>query len=133
MKIGPLVTSLRPHQWTKNLVVFAALALSKHLFEAGPLVRSVEAFLIFCGLSGAVYLVNDVTDLERDRLHPRKSLRPIASGALSPRSALLAAGVLQVVCLLASWILSPSFAACAAAYLALNHIYSLNIKKVITM
>jgi 4-hydroxybenzoate polyprenyltransferase len=131
MKIGPLVTSLRPHQWTKNLVVFAALALSKHLFEAGPLARSVAAFLIFCGLSGAVYLVNDVTDLERDRLHPRKSLRPIASGALSPRSALWASGVLQVVCLGLSWALSPSFAACALAYLVLNLLYSLKLKEVV--
>ncbi len=74
--------SLRPHQWTKNLVVFAAPALSKHLFERGPLVQSVLAFVVFCGLSGTVYLVNDVADVEQDRLHPRKRLRPIASGAL---------------------------------------------------
>ena len=86
--------SLRPHQWTKNLLVFAALAFSKHLFEPDPLLRTVLAFSIFCGLSGAVYLVNDVADLERDRLHPRKRLRPLASGALGARAAVaIAAGL----------------------------------------
>ena len=62
--------SLRPHQWTKNLLVFAALVFSKHLFEADAFMRTVLAFGVFCGLSGAVYLVNDVADVERDRLHP---------------------------------------------------------------
>jgi 4-hydroxybenzoate polyprenyltransferase len=90
--VTPLVVSLRPHQWTKNLLVFAPLALSKHLFEVEPFLRSLGAFLLFCGLSGAVYLINDVRDVERDRLHPLKRLRPIASGALQPRSALLFAG-----------------------------------------
>ena len=70
--------SLRPHQWTKNLVVFAAVGLSKHLFELQPLLRSLLAFVLFCGLSGTVYLLNDVADVERDRLHPLKRLRPIA-------------------------------------------------------
>ena len=71
--------SLRPHQWTKNLVVFAAPALSKHLFERGPLEKSVLGFVIFCALSGTVYLLNDVADLERDRLHPRKEGRLLSS------------------------------------------------------
>ena len=85
--MGPSSSRCGPHQWTKNLVVFAALAFSKHLFEPGPLLRALLAFALFCGLSGAVYLFNDVADLERDRLHPRKRLRPVASGALSPRTA----------------------------------------------
>ena len=80
-----MLLSLRPHQWTKNLAVFAALGFSKHLFETEPLLRSVAAFALFCGLSGAVYLLNDVADLERDRLHPLKALRPIASGLVPPR------------------------------------------------
>ena len=129
----PLLTSLRPHQWTKNLVVFAALALSKHLFEWGPLLRTVEAFLVFCGLSGAVYLVNDVSDLERDRLHPVKRLRPIARGDLSPRTALLFAGILAVSSAALSFLLSPSFAACAVAYLVLNLLYSFKVKEVVIL
>ena len=77
-----LLVSLRPHQWTKNLVVLAALAFSKHLFDRDAVLQAGLAFVIFCALSGAVYLVNDLRDLESDRLHPRKRLRPLASGDL---------------------------------------------------
>ena len=68
-------------------MVFAALAFSKHLFERGPLLRSLLAFALFCVLSGAVYLLNDVADVERDRRHPTKSRRPIASCHLSGQRA----------------------------------------------
>lgn len=126
-----LIQSLRPHQWTKNLVLFAALGLSKHLFEAEPLVRSLAAFVVFCGLSGTVYLINDVADVERDRLHPRKRLRPIASGALPIPTALVAASLLGVVSLGAAALLAPAFLVCAALYLALNLLYSFRLKEVV--
>jgi 4-hydroxybenzoate polyprenyltransferase len=125
--------SLRPHQWTKNLVVFAALALSKHLFEPGPLGQALLAFVVFCGLSGTVYLLNDVADLERDRLHPRKRLRPIASGSLSPRAAVLLAMGLGLACLGLSALLGAAFAACAVLYLALNVLYSFRLKEVVIL
>jgi len=125
--------SLRPHQWTKNLVVFAAPALSKHLFERGPLVQSLLAFVVFCGLSGTVYLLNDVADLERDRLHPRKRLRPIASGALAPRAALAIAAGLGLVCLGLAVLVGARFALCAALYLALNVLYSFRLKEVVIL
>jgi 4-hydroxybenzoate polyprenyltransferase len=131
MSLRAVAVSLRPHQWTKNLVVFAALGLSKHLFEPGPLVRSLAAFALVCGLSGAVYLINDVADIERDRLHPRKRLRPIASGALSIPSALGWASVLGLACLAASFLLSAPFGACALAYLVLNLAYSFQLKEVV--
>jgi 4-hydroxybenzoate polyprenyltransferase len=71
-----LLVSLRPHQWTKNLLVVpAALVFSKHLFETDAVLRVCLALVVFCALSGAVYLVNDLADLERDRLHPRKRNR----------------------------------------------------------
>lgn len=127
----PLIRSLRPHQWTKNLVVFAAIALSKHLFEPDPLLRAILAFAVFCALSGTVYLVNDVMDVERDRLHPLKRLRPIASGALSLRAAWAAAAVLGTVSLAVSLFLGPRFLACAAAYLTLNLAYSFWLKHVV--
>jgi 4-hydroxybenzoate polyprenyltransferase len=130
MRVGALFASLRPHQWTKNLVVFAALALSKHLFEAGPLLRSIAAFFVFCGLSGSVYLLNDVTDVERDRLHPRKKNRPIASGAVSVRTAIVAALLLSGLSLGGAWALSAQFAVCAVAYLVLNIAYSFSLKNV---
>ena len=126
-----LFVSLRPHQWTKNLLVFAPLALSKHLFQPEPFLVSVAAFALFCVLSGVVYLVNDVADVERDRLHPLKRNRPIASGALSPRSGLLAAAGLGVASLAFSFLLGKRFAACAVAYLLLNLAYSFKLKDVV--
>ena len=125
--------SLRPHQWTKNLMVFAAPALTKHLFEWGPLEKSVLAFVIFCALSGTVYLLNDVADLERDRLHPRKRLRPIASGALSPRAAALLALVLGLASLGLSALLGLPFVLCAGLYLALNVLYSFRLKEIVIL
>jgi 4-hydroxybenzoate polyprenyltransferase len=78
-----LLRSLRPHQWTKNLFVFGALVFAQRLSDPWSVMRSTVAFIIFCGLSSAVYLINDVVDREQDRRHPLKARRPIASGALS--------------------------------------------------
>jgi 4-hydroxybenzoate polyprenyltransferase len=125
--------SLRPHQWTKNLVVFAAPALSKHLFERGPLEKSVLGFVIFCALSGTVYLLNDVADLERDRLHPRKRLRPIASGALAPRTAVVLAVILGLASLGLATLLGLPFLLCAALYLTLNVLYSFWLKEIVIL
>jgi 4-hydroxybenzoate polyprenyltransferase len=133
MKPGPVLVSLRPEQWTKNLVLFAALAFSKHLFEAGPLLRSLLAFALFCGLSGAVYLLNDVADRERDRMHPLKRLRPVASGALSPRTAVGLAVIIGSASLALSFVLGLPFAAWASAYLALNLLYSFSLKQVVIL
>jgi 4-hydroxybenzoate polyprenyltransferase len=126
-----LFISLRPHQWTKNLLLFAPLALSKHLFEPTPFLRSLAAFALFCILSGVVYLVNDVADLERDRLHPSKRLRPIASGALAPRAALVSAVCLAVLSLASSLSLGRPFTLCALVYLILNLLYSFRLKEVV--
>jgi 4-hydroxybenzoate polyprenyltransferase len=112
-------------------VVFAALGLTRHLFDAGPLLRSLAAFALFCGLSGAVYLLNDVADVERDRLHPRKRLRPVASGALGVRTAAVTAGLLGLLCLALSTRLGLAFTGAAAAYLALNLLYSFRLKEVV--
>jgi 4-hydroxybenzoate polyprenyltransferase len=125
--------SLRPHQWTKNLILFAALAFSKHLFEAGPFLRSLLAFAVFCGLSGAVYLVNDVADIERDRLHPRKRRRPIASGALSPRTALAISATLVAACVATAFRLDGEFGVCAVLYVTLNLLYSFKLKNVVIL
>jgi 4-hydroxybenzoate polyprenyltransferase len=112
-------------------VVFAALAFSKHLFERGPLLRSLLAFALFCALSGAVYLLNDVADVERDRLHPVKRARPIASGALAVRTAVMIAVGLGLAALGGSWLLGPAFLASAASYLVLNLLYSFWLKEVV--
>ena len=131
MNARAVLVSLRPHQWTKNLVVFAALGFSKHLFEAGPLARASLAFALFCGLSGAVYLLNDLADLERDRRHPVKRWRPLASGALSPRTGGIVAAALAFGCLGLAFVLGRPFAACAFLYLGLNLLYSFRLKEVV--
>ena len=128
-----LLVSLRPHQWIKNLVVLAALGFSKHLFDADAASRAGLAFLVFCALAGAVYLVNDLLDLERDRLHPAKRTRPLASGALPVGVARVAAAVLLAGVLAASLRLGPPFLLCTAAYAVLGLAYSLVLKHVVIL
>jgi len=129
--IRAILVSLRPHQWTKNLLVFAALALSKHLFEREAFLRALLAFAIFCGLSGTIYVINDLTDLARDRLHPRKKHRPLASGALSLAAARGVAGGLGLASLGLSWLLGWDFALAALLYTLLNLAYSFRLKEIV--
>jgi 4-hydroxybenzoate polyprenyltransferase len=128
-----LLVSLRPHQWTKNLVVLAALAFSKHLFDPDAVARAGLALVLFCALSGAVYVVNDLADVERDRLHPLKRSRPVASGALGVGTARAAAAVLVAAALAGALLLGSGFFACAVAYLGLNLAYSLGVKDLVIL
>src|SRR5262245_37201147 len=85
-----LAASVRPWQWIKNSFVLAALVFSGRLWEAQSTLRALLAFLVFCGLSGSVYLINDVLDRDGDRRHPQKRHRPIASGMVTLTAALAA-------------------------------------------
>ena len=122
--------SIRPRQWVKNLFVFAGVIFSHRLFsmDAG---RALAAFAIFCALAGVVYLLNDVADRERDRAHPKKRLRPVASGALSVRAALTAAMVIAIVALAAAAALGGAFLLTAAVYVGLLVAYSIVLKHVV--
>jgi 4-hydroxybenzoate polyprenyltransferase len=131
--VRALLLSLRPHQWIKNVVVLAALVFSKHLFDGDAVALAALAFASFCALASAVYLVNDLADLEQDRLHPLKRTRPLASGALAPRAARLSAVGLAAAGLAASAWLGPGFLACASGYLALNLSYSFALKHVVIL
>ncbi len=131
--VANLVVSLRPDQWTKNLIVFAALIFAVKLFDPAALALASAAFLIFCVLSGCVYLINDVSDREADRQHPLKRERPIASGALSAGTALAWAAGLSVAALAAAYALRPVFALAAAAYLALFALYTHTLKHVVIL
>jgi 4-hydroxybenzoate polyprenyltransferase len=131
--VTALVRSMRPEQWTKNLIVFAALIFARRLFDPAAVGLSLAAFLIFCALSGVVYLLNDVVDRGVDRLHPFKSRRPIAAGELSPRTALIAAGVIGGVALTAAAWLRAEFALVAATYVALFAAYSRVLKHVVIL
>ena len=131
--VANLIVSLRPDQWTKNLIVFAALIFAVQLFDPAALALATAAFLIFCALSGAVYLVNDVSDRDADRNHPLKRMRPVASGALSPGTALAAAVVLGSVALASAVLLRPVFGLAAASYVALFVLYSRVLKHVVIL
>ena len=89
-----LLKTMRPKQWTKNIFVWAALIFDVKLFDRGPFLRTLATFILFCLISGAVYIINDLVDIEKDRRHPRKRNRPLASGALSPRFAAIGAGII---------------------------------------
>lgn len=131
--ISGLLTSVRPEQWTKNLIVFAALIFGQRLFDPAAVGRSLAAFLIFCALSGVVYLLNDVSDREADRLHPTKRHRPVAAGEVSPGLALGTAAVLAAGALAASFWLGPIFGLIATAYLVLFAGYSGVLKHVVIL
>jgi 4-hydroxybenzoate polyprenyltransferase len=122
---------MRPAQWVKNTVVFAALVFAQRLLEPGDLLRALGAFAIFCMVSGAAYLFNDVRDAEKDRLHKTKRSRPVASGSLSPQMATGAACVLMVVGLASSALLGGDFLLIVVAFIVLNAMYSLWLKRVV--
>ena len=107
-ELGELVRATRPRQWSKNLLVFAAPLLSGRFTEIAVLADAVVAFVAFTLAAAGIYLVNDVRDVESDRLHPVKRLRPIAAGTLGARTAVWASAVLSVAALLVALIVGPS-------------------------
>jgi 4-hydroxybenzoate polyprenyltransferase len=129
--ISSLFVALRPRPWTKNLLVFAGLLFSRGLLEPVALGRATLAFLLFCLLSGGVYLVNDVVDAERDRNHPQKRHRPVASGRLPPTVALGTGIALLAGASLAGFALSVPFGAVAVVYALLLTAYSGGLKHVV--
>jgi 4-hydroxybenzoate polyprenyltransferase len=126
-----LLISLRPDQWIKNLVVFAGLIFGQRLLDGVAVTEAVSAFIVFCLLSGIVYLVNDIADRESDRRHPLKRRRPIASGALAVPIALGAVIILGVVSLAGAVALGRPFAMTAMAYLGLQVLYSSLLKHIV--
>ena len=128
-----LWVSLRPKQWMKNLLLFAALLFSQNFFDPKMVALTVLAFLCFCAMSSGVYLMNDIQDLESDRLHPIKRLRPIAAGELAERTAFWASVALMGGGLGASFVLNFTFGASAAIYLAVQLSYTWRLKAVVIL
>jgi len=126
-----VLVSLRPRQWVKNLFVFGGLVFGQRLFDLPAVGTALAAFVVFCGLSGAIYLLNDVADRDKDRLHPDKRTRPVASGRLPAGVALGAAAALIVTGLTAAIWLSLPFGLAAAAYVVLLSAYSAWLKHVV--
>ena len=127
-----LLASLRPRQWVKNLFVFAGVIFSQQLLTP-RIWPALAAFAIFCGLSGAIYLLNDVADVDMDRLHPSKRRRPVASGALSIGAAIAFGVLLLAGCLAAAFRLSPAFGLVALFYGVLLTAYSLWLKHLVIL
>jgi 4-hydroxybenzoate polyprenyltransferase len=131
--VGALLESLRPAQWLKNGFVFAALIFSRSLLDWHRVSLVTLAALIFCAISGAVYLFNDVLDAAEDREHPVKCRRAVAAGRLSVQAAVVAAALLGVVALGAGWSLDHQFFLVIAIYAALNVLYSRFLKHIMLL
>ena len=123
-----LVRAMRPRHWVKNVLVFAAPLASGRLFELEVFVQASGAFVAFCLAASAVYLVNDVRDIEEDRAHPTKRFRPIAAGELSATTALLAAMIVGAAALIVAAQIDPGLVLVIAAYLVLSLLYSVALK-----
>lgn len=123
-----VIRSLRPRQWTKNVIIFAALFFSHHLFDRDFLINSFIAFVVFCFISGVVYILNDLVDLEQDKNHPIKSKRPLASGELKPVPAIVLGVIIMVAALVVAFRLNYSFGLIVVSYLALQVLYSFYLK-----
>lgn len=128
--IRALIKSMRLRQWTKNAFVLAALIFDRQLFHVPALLRSLTAMIAFCLLSSSVYLFNDVQDVEADRKHPTKRLRPIASGKLPIPVAIAAAILFAVLSLATAFYLSKWFFVIGLSYLVVNVVYSRWLKHI---
>ncbi len=128
-----VILSLRPRQWTKNLFIFGALVFTNNLFNFHLLKKTLLGFLIFCFLSSALYIINDILDKEKDKIHPIKKQRPIAKGELNIIFAGLLSLLIITLTLLYSLILNFNFFLTAVLYLILMLFYNIMLKKVVLL
>ena len=127
------VTALRPRQWTKNAAVLAALLFSRHLFDREDLLAALATLAAFCFLGSATYLVNDVFDREKDRLHPEKSQRPIAAGRVPAKGAVLLAVLLAAGGLALCFAVNVPTGITGVAYLVLQAFYTTILKSLVLL
>ncbi len=123
-----IIRAMRPRQWPKNVFIFAALVFDEQLTQKEPLLRTIAGFVLLCLISSAVYLLNDIADVESDRQHPTKRNRPIAAGQLSIPLALVLAIAMAALALAAGFALEPSFGWIITLYFVINLLYSLWLK-----
>lgn len=128
-----LIKATRPRQWVKNFAIFAGLIFSGSLFVPEYQFKILSAFVLFCGFSSATYILNDVFDIERDKLHPFKSRRPITSGLIHPVLALIFALILIVGLLPLAYKISLGFFIASVLYLTLQLFYSAYLKQIILL
>ena len=127
------LTSMRPKQFIKNFFVFVGIIFTGNLLNISMLAKVTGSFLVFCLISGAVYLINDIVDIEKDRNHPRKKNRPLAAGLISVRGAVTAAVLVASAALSSAFALSPTLGIITMAYFALMILYSFYLKNIILL
>jgi 4-hydroxybenzoate polyprenyltransferase len=126
-----LIKTMRPAQWTKNGFIFVPLVFDEKLFQIEPLSRTIVGFVMLCLISGAVYLINDLVDVEKDRQHPTKRNRPLPSGQLSKSVAIVAAVLIPAAVLPLGFLLDVAFGLILTGYLMLQIAYSFWLKNVV--
>lgn len=121
---------LRPRQWIKNLAIFASVTFTGTLFHLDVLTGVIVGFVIFCALSSSIYVINDIFDVKKDKLHPFKKFRPLPNGDIPIRNAKVIAVILATGALLAAFFVNPLFFLIAVIYLAMQFSYSLFLKHI---
>jgi len=124
---------MRPRQWLKNGLVYVPLFFDGKLTDPNSIVRTTIAFVLLCMMSGAVYIMNDLKDIDKDRQHPKKRYRPLASGQLNPTVAAVAAVLLAVFSLIVGFFLSPAFDLVLLTYLVIQIAYTFYLKNVVLL
>ena len=128
-----LLKTMRPKQWPKNVFIFTALVFDEKLFTPSPLLKTIATFILFCLTSSAVYLINDLADIEKDRQHPTKRLRPLPSGQLKPSVAIAAAVLIPLVPLPLAFRLAPPLGLITLVYLLMMIAYSFVLKNIVIL
>jgi 4-hydroxybenzoate polyprenyltransferase len=131
--IKEIIITIRPKQWSKNFVIFAALLFSENLFNLPLLLKSTVAFVDFCLLSGGLYIINDLIDIKKDRYHPIKSMRPLASGTLKQRQALIISAFMIISALFLAVSLNQQYLNVVITFLIINLAYSFFIKNIVIL
>ena len=126
-----IVITMRPKQWTKNILIFTALVFDQKLLVISDLLKTIQAFVAFCLISSTVYIINDLADRHVDRYHPTKRFRPLAAGTLSPQLAVAAILIIATIGLILSFTLGMLFSIVVLSYLLLNFSYSYKLKHVV--
>lgn len=129
--LSGLIRTMRPRQWTKNVLIYAGLVFDRQLFVADAFLRVTLSFFLLCLVASTIYIINDLVDIERDRLHPVKKNRPIPSGKLPVRVAIVAAILLPAFALGISALYSPSFTIVLVLYFVLHILYSFVLKNIV--
>jgi 4-hydroxybenzoate polyprenyltransferase len=128
-----MLRTMRPLQWSKNAAVGAALVFDRQFFHPAQVGRSLAAILAFCAASSVIYIINDLVDAPKDRCHPEKRRRPIASGRVGPVQALVLAAALLLGALVSAWLIRPEFSAVIIGYVALMIAYTNGLKQAVIL